>query len=285
MKHLTIAGAALAIAGFSLPQSAEAASYFVRPFIQVGAGGLIDGLQQNGATNASQNFGTNFQSTVDLDDGTVKARTNIPSAQSNGQSGASFGERVAFSPDAAGTNVSFSFDFDGTIEVSDLLNGPLATGYSAFVFANLFVYDSTAGATYQNFTSLGGALISRTFAQDYGTSSGATPSNTFFDVDRTLSGSITVEANKRYDVFASLSIAAATNQNDISIMMDFMNTGTFGIDADPGVTYTSSSGVFLDSTGVTPPPSPVPVPAALPLLLGGLGLLGFVSRRRRAAAA
>ncbi|QIE57451.1 hypothetical protein G5B40_19575 [Pikeienuella piscinae] len=282
-KQLTITGLALAVAGLLAPHTAEAASYFVRPFIQVGGGGLIDGLQQNGATNASQNFGTNFQSTVDLDDGTVKARTNIPSAQSNGQSGGSFGERVAFSPDAAGTTVSFSFDFDGTIEVSDLLNGPLATGYSAFVFANLFVYDSSAGATYQNFNTLGGALISRSFAQDYGTSSGATPSSTFFDIDQTLSGSITVEANKQYDVFASLSVAAATNQNDISIMMDFMNTGTFAIDADPGVTYTSSSGVFLDSTGVTP--SAVPVPAALPLLLGGLGLLGFVSRRRRAAAA
>jgi hypothetical protein len=29
--------------------------------------------------------------------------------------------------------------------------------------------------------------------------------------------------------------------------------------------------------------APVPVPAALPLMLGGLGLLGMAARRRRAA--
>lgn len=280
-KHFIIAGVAMAVAGLSIPKAAEASSYFVRPFIAVGEGGFIDGIQQNGATQASKNFGTDFQTTVDLDDGTVKAQTNILSAQSNGQSGGSFGERLAFSPNAVGTNVDFSFAFDGTIEVSGLAGLGGASPTSIAVFANLYVFEAGSGADYLNFTSTPGALISRPFFS----SNFDTSTQTSFTIDEELFGSITVATNTQYDVFASLSVSASTNDNDISILMDFMNTGTFGIEAATGVTYTSSSGIFLDSTGVTPPVSAVPVPAALPLLIGALGCLGFAGRSRRRAAA
>ncbi|MEX2519413.1 MAG: PEP-CTERM sorting domain-containing protein [Paracoccaceae bacterium] len=40
----------------------------------------------------------------------------------------------------------------------------------------------------------------------------------------------------------------------------------------------------MDATALNAPASVVPVPAALPLLASALGLPGFASRRRRAAA-
>ena len=170
------------------------------------------------------------------------------------------------------------------IDVSQLLPGPLATPYSATVFATLYVFEAGSGATYNNFTSVGGQLIGETGFVNYGTGSGATPSQTHFDVSDMLGGSVNITSQTVFDIFMTLSVATVTNSNPISIVMDFLSTGTGGIDTEPGVSYTSASGVFLDSTGQTP--SAVPVPAALPLFatgLAGLGILGW-RRRRRAVA-
>lgn len=278
MKHLTIAGAALAAAGLAAPQPAEAATYFVRTAIQDGPNTLYDGIQENGPTSFSDtvvgDFGE-YEGAVDLNDGTVKVFADVVGAGAFGQSGGSFGERLAFSPNAAGTSVDFSFAFDGDIEVSD------PSQPSILIDAGLYVFEAGSGADYTNFAGAPGALISQRFTD----SSFDTLTQGSFSIDETLFGSITLAANTEYDVFASLSVASANNANDVSVTLDFLNTGTFGIVAAPGVSYTSLSGAFLDSTGITPPAAVVPVPAALPLLLGGLGLLGFVGRRRRAAAA
>lgn len=274
-----IAAAALVGASILAAEADHAHGYFVRPFIQVNGGALIDGIEENGATSAGQNFGSDFQAEVDLEQGTVGALLNIPTSMQSGVVGGSFGERVTFD-NAAGTTVDFSFFYDGEISVSDLLPGPLPTGLSISLFANLFVYDASAGATFDNFTTLGGALISESvFDNSFGTPSGGTPTQTEWSIDDALSGSLVIGAENQFDVFAALSIAIATNNNDVEVLMDFLNTGTFGIDTEPGVSYTSGSGVFLDSTGVTP--TPVPVPAALPLFAGGLGFLGLLGWRRR----
>lgn len=269
----------------ALGGNANAASYFVRPFVQQFPAALIDGLQQNGPTQSSQNFGTDFEAEVDLNDGSVSAYVNIPGALQGGQAGGSFGERVQFN-NAAGTMVDFAFAFEGDISVSDLLPGPLPTGLSISVFATLFVHDVSTGATWNNFTSIGGELIGMSlFDNSFGTPGGSTPTQTFWNVDEVLSGSLLIGTNSQFDVFASLSVAAASNNNDVQIELDFSNTGTFGIDTAPGVTYTSDSGVFLDATGVTPP-AVVPLPPALPLFAGGLGLIGLLGwcRKRKAMA-
>jgi len=83
---------------------------------------------------------------------------------------------------------------------------------------------------------------------------------------------------RSFDIFANLTLIANPNMNPGNFSLDFMNTATVSIGTEPGVTYTSLSGVFLESTGVTA----VPVPATLPLLVSGLAsLFGFRKKRRR----
>lgn len=283
-KHQTFFGAAFAAAGLATPLEAfadavelEPGAYVVRPFVQT-TDGLVDGLQENAATQGSE-IGDGLEGAVDLSDGSIRAQTDIRHPDGFGLSGGVLAERLTFSPNATGTTVGFSFDFDGAIRISDLPSGPLASGYNAIVFADLYVYDAALSVTYDNFTSFGGALIARSYARDFGAAAGETPGAGMFDIDETLSGSIIIEDGKKYDVFASLAIFADTYDNDIRIMMDFLNTGLFGIDKAPGVSFTSLSGVFLTRTAV----APVPVPAALPLLAGALACLGLAARRRRGA--
>ena len=93
-----------------------------------------------------------------------------------------------------------------------------------------------------------------------------------------LSQSITIDQVTDFDVFASLGAFTSTGNNPVSVKLDFLNTGSFGIQVADGVTYTSQSGVFLDSSN----PNTVPVPGTLALL--GIGLLGIVGRRRTVSA-
>lgn len=74
-------------------------------------------------------------------------------------------------------------------------------------------------------------------------------------------GSFSVDRDRGFDVFSFGEVADVT-----SLTFDF-GTASGAID---GLTFTS--------------PTPVPVPAALPLLLAGLGGLGAVARRRKSRA-
>jgi hypothetical protein len=63
--------------------------------------------------------------------------------------------------------------------------------------------------------------------------------------------------------------------------VDFYNTASISLTLPPGVSATTSSGVPLDFHA--PTPNPVPEPAIIPLVIAGLGLIGFFSRRRETA--
>jgi hypothetical protein len=251
------------------PESADA-TYFIRPFVQLGGGGLIDGLDENGATQGSVNFTSDATAAVDLDDGTARAFLDITGPNILGQAGGIFGETVTFN-NAVGTTADFSFDFDGNLVTSGV--NPMGSILQIGVSAALRVFESGSGADYTNFLSHAGALVSDSVTLDF------TDPLVDLDevVDEILSGSLTVAANTSYDVFASLVVFTSTNLNPVNVVMDFDNTGTFGIDTAPGVTYTSASGVFLGATGVTV--TQVPEPAMMSLF--GIGIAGIAVLRRR----
>ena len=72
-------------------------------------------------------------------------------------------------------------------------------------------------------------------------------------------------------VFVTLSLQLSNGQADL------LNTAAITLDSR--VPYYSASNVFPGAT-----PAAVPIPAALPLFAGGLGLMGWMGRRRRGQA-
>ena len=265
---------ALATAG-GIAGQAQAA-WFVRPYVQQGAR-VVDGYQKNGDTSAGVNFGSEFQSEVDLASGTVRTFVEVTGPDSGGsgfgQALGVFGDRMTFNG-AGGEQVDVSFDFDGMITAparDPQLNSLMQIGVSA----SLWVYDAAAGATYQNFTSRGGALVSQSLSLNY--SNPTDDLNAF--VQRSLSGSFTIGTDGRaaYDVFVVLATFVSMNSNPGTVTMDFMNTGTFGVATAPGVTFTSDSGALLGSgqTGA------IPEPGTWALMIGGFGIAGSMLRRRR----
>ena len=146
----------LAIVAAMAYASAAQAGYFVRPYISLD-GGIIDGYEQNGATQRSENFNTAHQVQVDLSSGTVRSSLQITGPGASGQSSGVFGDRLTFAAGAS-QSLGFSFDFDGVIRSAARdanLNSLLQIG----VYASLVVFDSDAGATYRDFDTRTGALV------------------------------------------------------------------------------------------------------------------------------
>jgi hypothetical protein len=263
----------LIIVVLALVLTPNANAYFVRPFTQIDGGGLIDGLIENGAPSASHHFGTEYQSTVNLADGTVKSYLDYQGPAAFSQVGGSFGERLTFS-NAQGTNIDFSFAFDGIINASPVLPGS-GQPLTMIVSSTLYVHDPGTGATWQNFNTIGGELIGESsFDQSLGDPPGDFINKPFADI---LSGSLAVGTQDTFDVFASLSLLVST-QDPTHVTMDFLNTATFGVQTDPGVNFNSASGVFL--TGATSTPLQVPVPGAMALVTMGLLGLRVIPRRQ-----
>lgn len=261
---------------------ADAASYFVQPIVQVLPGSLINGLTINGSLQRSEEFNnapTSVSSIVNLADGTIKGNTDFTGGTPNGGfSQGRFGERITVI-DGVGTTLDLEFSVDGRI-MADAVDPALNNFVQIEVDAYFAVFAPSTGANSSTWFNLSfgndgnQSLASGRFTLDF--------SNPEFDLDefvnqQLLASLVIEEARQSFDIFANLTLITVMNGNPGSVSMDFLGTGSFFVDTEPGVTYTSLSGEFLDSTGVTV----IPLPAAAWLTLSGLGLLAGLRRRQR----
>ena len=270
------AAAAVTLIGTSAAQAA----YFVRPVLQYD-GEFIDGLDLNGATSGSLTFNDGFralESHVDLADGTIKTFLEVNGPGGFALATGVMGDRIRFLGDPA-TAVNFSFAFDGFIEWDQEFVGNEFDGQDRQVIIESYfaVYDAAVGATWDNWTVFGTlsdqALISQNIPLTFSGDDGFYSENVF---NSDLGGSLNLVAGRDYDIFAAFNLIVSPGQNIGPITMNFLNTGTIGIDA-PANSFTSQSGQFL---GFAQTPG-VPEPASWAMLIAGFGLVGAAARRHR----
>ena len=271
----------LAAASLLATGAAPAASYFVQPIVTVSPGAFINGLEINGAKFRDEGYNNapaSVNTEVDLYAGTI--RGNVDFGTATGLGGASqgrFGEQVTFY-NGSGTTWDFSFAYEGDV-FADARDPNLNSLLQITVEAYVAVFDPSAGATAATwYDKAFGANDQSLFKerQFYDFSNPTTEVNEF--LSDVISGSLPIGPGlQSFDIFANLTLVVAKNNNPGEAYLDFRNTAKFDIAVDPGVTYTSLSGVFLDSTGVTV----VPLPASAWLLLTGIaGLAGRRFARR-----
>lgn len=274
VKTIAVSGAMAAFGIGLLPIDSARADYYVRPLVQIGPGEIIDGYEANGATSASQNFTSDLRASVDLSSGTVKTYLNVQGPAPFTQTGATFGDRLTFSSNALGTTANVSFAFDGQIN-ADAWDPELNSTMQFGVLATLYVYEAGSGATYQNY-----GATSLDAYKAFGQSKFISFTNPATDFSQAINdaifGSFTI-GEGAYDIFTGLTVFAVTNSNPVNIEMNFLNTGTFGIQTAPGVTFSSDSGVLLTAG----PVNAVPEPASWAMMIGGFGLIGGMLRRHR----
>lgn len=279
---------ALATAFLSLTiGTAAQAAYFVRPVLQYN-GETIDGLSLNDLTQASQSFNDGFQSfqaNVNLADGTIKTylEMNGPNTGFGGATGV-LGDRIRYTGES-GTAVQFSFDFDGVVEAAqETLGGaPASSDRYIAIQAHFAVYESSAGATWDDWTLFGTnsdkALLINYLPLSFSYSD---PSFNEYVFNTDLGGMLNLVNGRSYDVFAAFNLLVVPGSDPGPITMNFLNTGTIGIAAPTGACFTSQSGAFL---GFEQTVGGVPEPSTWAFLILGFGAVGGMARRRRALVA
>lgn len=265
---------------FTLFVSTSAYAYFIRPFVRIGPGQVIDGLVVDGATEGSQGFNDaalKARSAVSLDEGTMRlyAEGHGPSAAASAQG--VMGDTLTFI-NGAGTSVDVSFSLEALLNAElfgvTLNNSTLLWNISVAVFeTGLVDHTNWFGNALQDDPGDIAPVFFEFLSGDMGN-----PSADIVDyaVSESIDGSFMLGSDyESYDFFflASLFGSAATEIS--SFIWDGENTATAGLSVDQGVTVQSGSGVFFDSG----PTDPVPEPATM--LLFGTGLMGLLGARSR----
>lgn len=266
----------------------EDTAYFVRPALRVGVGEVIEGVQVNGDTEATNSQGVvgYSESTVNLADGTVKMYSEEYSPLNGLQTFGSFGERITIR-NGAGTNWDINFGLEG--QLSTLGGSPIIPGTpppQLFYDVGIAVY-APGQADWSNFVGIAYDLEDgidpilfeyASFIDDID----GTAEEDYYDIFAEVLGSITLETdNEVFDIFAFTNVSVWTDAgNGLEYFeADFLHTASFGQQFAQGVNAYSSSGQFMGLT--TPPPLVNTIPEPASLLLFGLGLGVFGVRRKK----
>ncbi len=287
--------AAALLAALPLPSLAVPTDYFIQPIIYYGSGGVINGLEVNGAVSDTQSYYNSpagAEARVDLVDGTLKGYASADQGLPSVFVQPRFGDTVTFHSVDRHT-VDFKLAVDGSIE-SDPITPNLNSTQQVSSDAYFAVYDVSAGADETNWACpwfscstitppTAAPLASDRYTVNFDNHA------TMVDqvLNHVLTASVDVGAGAQsLMVFGNLTLIANRNTNPGTTTLDFLNTAAFGFDLDPGVTFDSPYGSqsFLQNSvnvGIrSPVPSQVPEPATGWLLIGGLGGLALRKLRR-----
>lgn len=171
-------------------------------------------------------------------------------------------------PDGAGTGVNTTLPNLGTYNYGHSFDTNLAplTGAPAYDFIDAYVFN-VAGSVASNVTTtidLGSAfVIDGLEVRLYGANVGDIIPLTGSAPGQTFIAATTLQPGMETAVLQSMLLAPGTYVLEVRAALNGTNGGSY-------------AGVI----NVAPPPA-VPVPAALPLLLSGMGFLGAALRRRR----
>ena len=252
-------------------------SYFVRPVLRIGGGEIIEGIQENGAIEATNEQGVvgYSSSTVNLADGTVKMYSEEFAVEQGLQTFGSFGERITIT-NGAGTNWDVGFDIEGSLFTEG--GGPLIEGVEGpNIFYDVGIAVYRAGqVNWSNFVGnpdFDPVLFEYTQSVD--------PIDSFSEFsEMDIFGSVALESDyEQFDIFAFTNMTIFTEDGDglESYISDFTNTASFSQTFATGVDAFSSSGQFMGLS--TPPPAVVDAntPSQLLYFMFGLSLL-YVKR-------
>lgn len=264
------------------------------------------------------NFDTDVQQSIGQVDaastqGTIEARSNVDFESGTLRTRAShFNDGNTGNGNARANGVifeAFQFSETRTVDFSLAIDGALTidgTGDRARVSGGVNVFDITDFETIlrpENERGVFGPLIDDLFSessflaavssgfdlQGSGRNDFVHPTDTLIDdaqgrtefVDFSVDGSVGVTEGRTY-LFLIEQISDVYVQGvSGGAEADFFSTAVFGFGDLGNTTYASASGTFLDSTGtLSQTIAPVPLPAGMPLLLGGLAAFGLIRRKR-----
>jgi hypothetical protein len=182
-----------------------------------------------------------------------------------------------FPPDATFTIGNVALGLDGNVATGFDITATRPSGASGF--SATFAYDVSG------FSTVSGFNFAVTFMPDVG------PIDGFFNSYRLgvqccaqfISGLFTNGVLTTASVSPTSGGSGVDNlafYRDGDMLRVVLTTGLSSTDTTTPITFNIRE-VTMDVTG-TLRPTVIPVPAALPLLVTGLGLLGFLARRRRA---
>jgi hypothetical protein len=206
------------------------------------------------------------------------AASLVPAITIDSSAAAAFADTITFTKTTVGASDTFSTSINLGFAGSLNAGAPSSSGAGATViisvgfidFSQLFVsYNALGDLTIQNFGSFIGA----------GTILGGAAFNTALTTQPVTVTVGQVLFSMQINTFASAGGPSASAHSDFSNTFK-LPTGIDVFNLPSG--YTANAGDWLvNNRFVEAPLAETPLPAALPLFASGLGVLGFVARRRK----